>query len=73
MPRYDYKCKACEYVFEVMQKMSDEPLSDCPQCEGDLNRLISRNFAISFKGSGFYELCFNIFNTYILIKKIKNF
>lgn len=53
MPLYDYKCSKCGHVFEVMQKISDEPLKYCPECKGNIRRLISAA-GIVFKGSGFY-------------------
>jgi putative FmdB family regulatory protein len=53
MPLYDYKCSDCGHVFEVMQKMTDEPLKFCPECKGPIKRLISAA-GIIFKGSGFH-------------------
>jgi len=53
MPLYDYKCTKCGHVFEVMQKISEEPLKFCPQCKGQIKRLISPA-GIIFKGSGFH-------------------
>jgi len=53
MPLYDYKCTKCGHVFEVMQRISEEPLKFCPQCKGEIKRLISAA-GIVFKGSGFY-------------------
>ena len=54
MPTYEYKCSACEEVFEYFQKMTDEPLKICPVCSGEMKRLISGGVGIIFKGSGFY-------------------
>lgn len=53
MPLYEYKCSQCASVFEVIQKVSDSPLTECPKCGGKLKKLISAP-AIQFKGSGFY-------------------
>jgi len=53
MPLYDYKCTKCGHIFEVMQKISEEPLKFCPQCKGQIRRLISAA-GIIFKGSGFH-------------------
>lgn len=53
MPLYDYKCAKCGHVFEVLQKISAEPLKFCPQCKGPIKRLISPA-GIIFKGSGFH-------------------
>lgn len=55
MPIYDYQCSHCKYKFEIQQKISAETLKECPKChKNDLKRLISKNIAIAFKGSGFY-------------------
>jgi putative FmdB family regulatory protein len=53
MPLYDYKCAKCGHIFEVLQKVSDEPLKYCPECKGEIRRLISPA-GIIFKGSGFH-------------------
>lgn len=54
MPTYEYRCQACSHYFEAVQSMRDDPLTDCPQCAGKVQRLISKNVGIAFKGSGFY-------------------
>jgi putative FmdB family regulatory protein len=58
MPIYEYQCKACEHVFDVLQKMSDDPLTYCPECgEPELRKLLSApNFRL--KGGGWYETDF---------------
>ncbi|MBN3033341.1 MAG: zinc ribbon domain-containing protein [Candidatus Saganbacteria bacterium] len=53
MPLYDYKCAKCGHIFEVQQKISEEPLKYCPNCKGPIKRLISPA-GIVFKGSGFH-------------------
>ena len=55
MPTYDYKCTNCGYKFEYFQKMTDKPLQNCPQCNGQVIKLISAGLTPIFKGSGFYE------------------
>ncbi len=55
MPTYEYRCKECLHEFEAFQPMSAEPLKACPECEGELKRLIGPGAGIIFKGSGFYE------------------
>ena len=55
MPTYDYKCNECGYSFEFFQKMTDESLTECPECKGKVKRLIGAGAGIIFKGSGFYE------------------
>ena len=54
MPTYEYQCDGCGYNFEEFQKMSDAPVSVCPQCGGHVRRLVSGGTGIIFKGSGFY-------------------
>jgi putative FmdB family regulatory protein len=53
MPTYEYACKACGHRFETWQSMSDDPLTICPECGGELRKVFAPP-AITFKGSGFY-------------------
>lgn len=53
MPIYEYECLECEKTFEIMQKFSDEPLRICPECNGQLKKLIS-NTSFVLKGNGWY-------------------
>ena len=58
MPIYEYHCQECSHTLESLQKMSDDPLTICPQCDKSaLKKLIS---AASFrlKGGGWYETDF---------------
>ena len=54
MPTYDYECKSCGKIFEVFQKMSDDPLEVCPVCGKKVKRLVGGGLGIIFKGNGFY-------------------
>ena len=55
MPTYEYTCRACDHRFEAFQKMSDEPLKDCPECgRPEAERQISAGGGLVFKGPGFY-------------------
>jgi putative FmdB family regulatory protein len=54
MPTYEYRCSKCEEEFEFFQKISEEPIRECPVCKGELKRVISGGAGIIFKGSGFY-------------------
>ena len=58
MPIYEYRCDACGHEMEVMQKMADEPLTECPECHKPaLKKLVSAaGFRLS--GSGWYETDF---------------
>jgi len=53
VPIYEYQCDDCGHSFEVMQKMSEEPLVECEKCGGPLRKVL-HPVAIHFKGSGFY-------------------
>ncbi len=53
MPTYQYRCTECATELEAVQKFTDPPLTDCPQCQGDLRKVYSA-VGVVFKGSGFY-------------------
>ncbi len=53
MPTYEYVCKSCGHLFEIVQSMRDASLTECPECGGVLRKVFAPP-AISFKGSGFY-------------------
>ena len=53
MPTYGYRCGSCGHQFEIVQRISDEPLTTCTQCQGKLSKMLYP-VGISFKGSGFY-------------------
>lgn len=53
MPLYEYFCAGCGKTFEVIQKVSDDPLTECGSCGGQIERLLSAP-AIQFKGAGWY-------------------
>ncbi|RJQ53973.1 MAG: zinc ribbon domain-containing protein [Nitrospiraceae bacterium] len=53
MPVYEYKCSKCSSTFEIMQKISDSPLSVCGSCGGELKKLITGTSFV-LKGSGWY-------------------
>lgn len=53
MPLYEYQCKECHSLTERIQKFSDEPLTVCPHCGGEVEQLLSAP-AVQFKGSGWY-------------------
>jgi putative FmdB family regulatory protein len=54
MPTYEYRCKKCGKVFEIFHSISSS-VKNCPRCGGELERLITPNAGIIFKGSGFYH------------------
>jgi putative FmdB family regulatory protein len=53
MPLYEYECGACGHRFEVIQKFSDPPNTECPKCRGALRKLQSAP-AFQLKGTGWY-------------------
>jgi putative FmdB family regulatory protein len=53
MPIYAYECNECGVRFERKQHFSDDPITICPECEGEVHRLISP-VGVIFKGKGFY-------------------
>jgi putative FmdB family regulatory protein len=68
MPIYEYACRKCEHVFDVLQKMSDEPLKFCPECGApELRKLISAP-SFRLKGGGWYETDFKTGNKRNLVE-----
>jgi len=69
MPIYEYVCDSCEHEFETIQKISEDPLQTCPECERDALRKKISAGAFRLKGSGWYETDFksgdkrNVFTT----------
>jgi putative FmdB family regulatory protein len=53
MPTYEYRCER-GHTFEVMQRMSDDPLESCETCDAPVQRVF-HPVAVHFKGSGFYN------------------
>jgi putative FmdB family regulatory protein len=54
MPTYEYRCRDCGEPLEVVQSFTDDPLTMCPACGGEL-RKVFQAVGIAFKGSGFYK------------------
>ncbi len=54
MPTYQYACTTCDEQVEVVQRFTDDPLTDCPTCDGRLRKVFSP-VGVVFKGSGFYK------------------
>lgn len=54
MPIYEYRCEQCNHTFEVIQKINENPLQDCPECnQPKLRKLVSTS-AFQLKGTGWY-------------------
>lgn len=58
MPIYEYQCTECGYQTEVLQKISDEPLKDCPECGKLTMKKMVTAAAFRLKGGGWYETDF---------------
>lgn len=54
MPIYEYRCSDCGHQFEVTQRMSDAPLTECEVCGGQVSKVLFAP-AIHFKGTGFHN------------------
>lgn len=54
MPLYEYKCESCAKQFELRQKFSDSPATQCPSCGGPVHKQISQT-AFSLKGGGWFD------------------
>ncbi len=54
MPKYQYQCKACGEALEVHQSFTDDAMTTCPNCGGDLRKVFNA-VGVVFKGSGFYK------------------
>jgi len=50
MPSYEYKCVKCGLKFERRQAMNDEPLTECPECKGSVQRVVSGGAGFIMKG-----------------------
>ena len=53
MPIYEYECTECGKHHEIMQKITDKPLTDCTECGGKMKKIIS-NTSFVLKGTGWY-------------------
>ena len=58
MPIYEYECDECGHQFEILQKMSDDKLSVCPECNKPALRKLISAVAFRLKGKGWYETDF---------------
>ncbi|UCC23983.1 MAG: zinc ribbon domain-containing protein [Gemmatimonadales bacterium] len=53
MPTYEYRCPK-GHTFDLFQRMSDDPVADCPECGEPSERILSGGGGLLFKGEGFY-------------------
>lgn len=54
MPIYEYQCKGCGHEWEEMQKITEDPISECPDCHADQARRLISQTSFILKGSGWY-------------------
>jgi putative FmdB family regulatory protein len=54
VPKYQYQCKDCGEALEVQQSFTEDALTVCPNCRGDLRKVFNA-VGVVFKGSGFYR------------------
>lgn len=54
MPTYAYRCNACGHAFDIHQSFSEDSLTVCPECEGQLRKVFGA-VGVTFNGSGFYR------------------
>jgi len=60
MPTYDYKCLNCGHLFEQFQRITEPPIEVCPECGGNVKRLIGSGAPPIFKGNGFYHTDYKV-------------
>ena len=58
MPLYEYRCEQCSHELEVMQKLADAPLTECPACHQQSLRKLISPVGFRLKGGGWYETDF---------------
>ncbi len=58
MPIYEYQCESCGHELEALQKLSDDPLRDCPSCNKSTLRKLISAAGFRLKGGGWYETDF---------------
>ena len=55
MPTYEYACSSCDTTHDIVQKMTDPTLTECPVCGEPTLRKVFNGVGVVFKGSGFYR------------------
>ena len=58
MPIYEYQCSACHHAFDVLQRMSDDAVKQCPECNKDTAVKLVSAAGFQLKGTGWYETDF---------------
>lgn len=54
VPTYSYACADCGHAFDIYQSFSEDSLTTCPECSGNLRKVFN-SVGVVFKGSGFYR------------------
>lgn len=58
MPIYEYQCSACHHAFDALQKMNDDAIKKCPECNKDTAIKLVSAAGFQLKGTGWYETDF---------------
>lgn len=58
MPIYEYQCSSCHHTFDLIQKMSDEPVKICPECSKETAVRLVSAAGFQLKGTGWYATDF---------------
>lgn len=73
MPTYEYECNSCGHKLEAWQKMSEDPLTECPQChQAALRKVLSAVGGFHLKGSGWYATDFKDKKTNAMWRQYRN-
>lgn len=72
MPIYEYQCTSCHHQFDIIQKINDEPIKDCPECHKDTAIKLVSAAGFQLKGSGWYVTDFKNKNSEPATKKNEN-
>jgi len=56
MPTYSYRCKSCGHDFDRVQKISEEPIRECPKCKKtELKKVVTGGNGFQLKGKGWFN------------------
>lgn len=55
MPLYQYQCEVCDYTEDHLQKISDEPITECPKCSSARYHKVIGTSSFDLKGGGWYK------------------
>jgi putative FmdB family regulatory protein len=70
MPIYEYECTECKHNEEVIQKMDDDPLTECSKCKTETMERMVTSAAFRLRGNGWYETDFKTGKRKNLVSKM---